>query len=104
VPVNLAHRTSRWPGLLRTHHRCGCRAASSSVDDDRHPSRVRFDVESLLVPDRDGSLLSLQVDIRWPRGLRLVGRIIEFAILSSKEARQELRNLKMLLEQEVGPT
>lgn len=63
---------------------------------------LRFDVESRLVPSGDGTHLILRAETWWPRSLRLVGQVIELAILSSREATKELRNLKTLIEQKAG--
>jgi hypothetical protein len=59
-----------------------------------------FDVDSRLTPEGDGTRLSLRVETYWPRGRGLVGKVIERAILSPREAAKELSNLKMLVERE----
>jgi len=40
----------------------------------------------------------------WPRALRPISKVIELAILSSREATKELRNLKTLIEQKASST
>jgi uncharacterized protein YndB with AHSA1/START domain len=63
---------------------------------------LRFDVESRLVPSGDGTQLILRAETWWPRPLRPISKVVELAILSSREATKELRNLKTLLEQGAG--
>ncbi|WP_426225171.1 SRPBCC family protein [Pseudarthrobacter sp. DSP2-3-2b1] len=63
---------------------------------------LTFDVDSRLLPERNGTLLRLRVETHWPRGLGLVGRLVERAILSGSEARKELANLKAIVEREAG--
>lgn len=46
--------------------------------------------------------MQLLAKTHWPRGLGLVGKLIERAILSGSEARKELTNLKTLVEEEAG--
>lgn len=64
---------------------------------------LRFHVESQLLPTGDGTQLILRAETWWPRPLRLIGKVIEMAILSSREATKELQNLKTLIEQTAGP-
>lgn len=59
-----------------------------------------FDVDSRLVADGDGTSVSLRVETQWPRGLGLIGKIVERAILSPREAAKELSNLKEVVERE----
>jgi uncharacterized protein YndB with AHSA1/START domain len=59
---------------------------------------LRFDLESRLKPSGDGTLLELRAETHWPRGLGLVGRLVELAILSRWEATKELARLKLLIE------
>ena len=61
---------------------------------------LRFDVSSWLEAVDDGTRLSVRADTRWPRGLGLLGRLVELAILSPREAERELKNLKTLVERE----
>ena len=61
---------------------------------------LRFDVSSLLEAEADGTLLRLRAETRWPRGLGLVGGLVELAILNPREAERELKNLKTLVEDE----
>ncbi len=59
---------------------------------------LRFDVASSLIPDGDGTRLDLHIETRWPRGLGLLGRLVELAVLNPREMHKELRNLKLLVE------
>ena len=61
---------------------------------------VRFDVISWLEAEADGTRLSLRAETRWPRGLGLLGMLVERVILNPREAERELRNLKTLVEGE----
>ena len=63
---------------------------------------LKFDVDSRLQPERNGTLLRLRAETHWPRGLGLVGKLVERAFLSGSEARKELANLKALIEREAG--
>jgi uncharacterized protein YndB with AHSA1/START domain len=61
---------------------------------------LRFDVTSRLDPEAGGTLLTVRAETHWPRGLGLLGRLVELAILSSREAHKELGLLKALVERE----
>ena len=63
---------------------------------------LKFDVDTHLLPEADGTRLRLRADTHWPRGLGLVGKVVERAILSGSEARKELANLKALIEREAA--
>lgn len=63
---------------------------------------LRFDTISTLEAHLDGTWLSIQVDTTWPRGLRLLGSLVELVMLNSSEAANELANLKRLVEREAG--
>ena len=85
-------------------------SASTVVMEAEQPRRLvtrtqaylglRFDVISRLEAEADGTRLSLRAETRWPRGLGLLGRLVELAILNSREAERELTNLKTLVESE----
>ncbi len=64
------------------------------------PLGLRFDTISRLEAHADGTWLHIEVETSWPRGLRTVGRLVELAMLNSKEAAKELANLKRLVERE----
>jgi uncharacterized protein YndB with AHSA1/START domain len=57
-----------------------------------------FDVTSRLTARSGGTDLRLRVVTRWRRGLGPVGRIVELAVLSPREAAKELAHLKALVE------
>jgi len=63
---------------------------------------LRFDVRSSLRPQSGGTLLELHVETHWPRGLGLLGRLVEAAILSPREGQKELGRLKALIESDLG--
>ena len=45
-------------------------------------------------------MLELTIETHWRSGRRLVHTVVERAILSQREARKELTNLKTLIERE----
>jgi deazaflavin-dependent oxidoreductase (nitroreductase family) len=59
---------------------------------------LRFTVVSTLGPMDGGTRLRLVVTTEWPRGLGLLGRLVEFAVLSRREASKEFVLLKQLVE------
>jgi uncharacterized protein YndB with AHSA1/START domain len=59
---------------------------------------LRLDVTSRLTGRTGGTDLQLRVVTRWRRGLGPVGKLVELAILSPREAQKELSNLKTLVE------
>ncbi len=83
-------------------------AARTTVIDVDKPGRLmtsteaylglRFDVTSSLTPQADGTLLELRAQTHWPRGLGLLGKLVEAVILSPREAQKELGRLKQLIE------
>jgi hypothetical protein len=88
-------------------------AARTTVTEADKPSRLmtiteayfglRFDVRSLLTPQSGGTLLGLQVETHWPRGLGLLGKLVEVAIHSPREGQKELARLKALIESDLRP-
>ena len=59
---------------------------------------LRFDLEAQLRPEQGGTRLALEARTEWPRGLNLMGRIVEAFVLSPREAERELANLKAIVE------
>jgi deazaflavin-dependent oxidoreductase (nitroreductase family) len=59
---------------------------------------LRFSVVSTLDAVDRGTRLGLVVQTAWPRGLRILGRVVERALLSRREAEKELVRLKALME------
>lgn len=59
---------------------------------------LRFDLTSTLTRQAGGTLLQLHAETHWPRGLHLVGTLVEAAILSRREGEKELARLKRLVE------
>ena len=90
--------------------RRGRLAARTTVIDADPPRRLttrtaayfglRFAVSSQLEGEAGGTTLGLTVETQWPPGLRPFGKLIELAILSDREGRKELANLKALVERE----
>ena len=94
--------------------RRGPGAATTTVLEADRPRRLvtetdaylglRFTVVSTLEALDGGTRLRLRVDTHWPRGLGLIGRLVELAVLSRREAVKELDQLKLLVEsQSSGP-
>jgi hypothetical protein len=54
-------------------------------------------------PEADGTLLELRAETYWPRGLGVVGKLVEAAILSPREGRKELGRLKEFIENNPVP-
>ena len=61
---------------------------------------VQLEVTSRLGGRSDGTDLELRVVTHWRRGLGLIAKVVELAILNSGEARKELAHLKTLVERE----
>jgi uncharacterized protein YndB with AHSA1/START domain len=59
---------------------------------------LRFDVMSSLSPQSGGTLLGLLAETHWPRGLGVLGKLVEAALLSRREGQKELARLKRLIE------
>ncbi len=62
---------------------------------------LRFSIVADLVPEGQGTRLSLQAHTFWPRGLGRLGRAVEAAVLSPGEANRELAAFKALVEAEI---
>lgn len=95
------YTSARGPGTARTE------VISSDPPQRMVTSTVayfglKFDVETRLQPESGGTLMRIRAETHWPRGLGLVGKLIERAILSGSEARKELANLKALVEREAA--
>jgi len=54
---------------------------------------LQFDVKSLLTPQSGGT--------HWPKGLGLLGKLVEAPILSPREGQKELGRLKALIESDL---
>ena len=59
---------------------------------------------SRLTERAGGTDLALTVETHWSSHGRLVHKLVERAVLSEREARKELTNLKALIEREAGTT
>lgn len=64
---------------------------------------LQMDVISRLVESSGGTDLFFRVTTRWPRGRRLLGRLVELAALNAREQRKELAFFKELVESETAP-
>lgn len=97
--VGTAYTVRRGPGAART-------TVTQAVRPVLHASRTEaylglsFDLTASLLPEKGGTRLQLRADTHWPKGLGLVGRLVEFAFLNGREANRELERLKVLLERE----
>lgn len=96
----------RGPGTSRT-------TITEAVRPSLHASRtdayfgLSFDLITSLAPENGGTRLQLRAQTHWPKGLGLIGRVVEFAVLNGNEANRELERLKVLIEREAakdGPT
>ena len=103
------HGTGDTPGSTYVSRRRPGSACTTVVEAEQ-PRRLvtrteaylglRFDVISWLEAEADGTRLSLRAETQWPRGLGLLGMLVERVILNPREAERELKNLKALVEGE----
>jgi uncharacterized protein YndB with AHSA1/START domain len=63
---------------------------------------LQLEITSRLTDRAGGTDLELTAEAHWPRGRRLVGRLVERAVLSPREADKELTNLKTMIEREAA--
>jgi len=97
------------PGTTYMSRR-GPGAARTTVIEADRPRRLwtrteayfglQFDVVSRLEADAGGTRLDVRAETHWPRGLGLLGKLVELAVLSRHEGEKELANLKALVERE----
>jgi uncharacterized protein YndB with AHSA1/START domain len=99
--VGTTYTVRRGPGTGRTIVTEAVRPTIYASRTDAYLG-LSFDLTATLRPDRSGTTLTLRADTHWPRGLRLLGRIVEFAFLNQREANRELERLKVLLEAEAA--
>ena len=59
---------------------------------------LQLEVTSRLSGRAGGTDLELTAVTHWPRGRRLIGKLVERIVLSPREARKELTNLKVIIE------
>ena len=102
------------PGELGSTYvsRRGPLVAQTTVTASDNPTRLvtRTDayfglelvVTSRLTERAGGTDLKLTVETHWRSRRRLVQKVVEGAILSRREARKELTNLKTIIEREAG--
>lgn len=94
-----AYTVRRGPGAART-------TILEAEPPRRYVSRteaylgLRFELTSELAAEDGGCRLSITAETRWPRALKLIGRLVEFVLLNEREAQRELSNLKALVERE----
>lgn len=62
----------------------------------------QLEITSRLADRKGGTDLNVTAETHWPVGRRLLGKLIERAILSPREASKELTNLKTLIERETA--
>jgi uncharacterized protein YndB with AHSA1/START domain len=63
---------------------------------------LTFSMAADLVAEGRGTRLSLEARTHWPRGLGMLGRAVEAAVLSPQEATRELAAFKALVEGQVA--
>ena len=61
---------------------------------------LELEITSRLTERAGGTDLALNVETHWRSRRRLLEKVVERAILSPREARKELTNLKMIIERE----
>jgi len=97
--VGTTYTVRRGPGSART-------LVTEAIRPSRHWSRtdanlgLSFDLTANLLPESDGTRLVLQAQTHWPKGLGVLGRVVEFALLNEREATRELQRLKVLIERD----
>jgi len=98
--VGTTYTVRRGPGAAHT-------TVTGAVRPKTYSSRTNaylglsFDLTANLVPEEGGTKIDLILQAKWPLGLRLFGRSVEFLFLNGREGRRELERLKVLLEREV---
>ncbi len=102
------------PGELGSTYvsRRGPLVARTTVTASDNPTRLvtrtdaylglELEVTSRLTERAGGTDLELTVETHWRSRRRLVEKVVERAILSPREARKELTNLKTIIEREAG--
>ena len=93
----------RGPGAARTNVLEAERPRRLMTRPDAYLG-LQFDVVSELAAEGDGTRLKLWAETHWPRGLGMVGKLVEFAILNDREVNKELANLKALVERQAKET
>jgi len=97
--VGTIYTVRRGPGAARTR-------VTEAMRPELHRSRTNayfglsFDLTAKLLPEQGGTRILLQAQTHWPKGLGLLGRVVEFAFLNAHEANRELERLKVLVESE----
>jgi uncharacterized protein YndB with AHSA1/START domain len=97
--IGATYTVRRGPGASRT-------TVTEAVRPSVHASRtsaplgLSFDLTTNLLPENGGTRLQLRAETHWRKGLRLVGRVVEFVFMNGSEATRELGRLKVLVESE----
>jgi uncharacterized protein YndB with AHSA1/START domain len=99
------------PGSAYVSRR-GPLAARTTIVDSDVPERLltrtdaylglRLEITSRLRGRAGGTDLDLVATTQWPPGRRRLGKLVERAVLSPREAEKELTNLKLLIEREAA--
>jgi len=63
---------------------------------------LQLEVTSRISDRAGGADLELTAVTHWPQGRRLIGKLVERIVLSPREARKELTNLRVLIERETA--
>ena len=81
---------------------------TEAVRPELHRSRTKayfglsFELTAKLLPERSGTKILLEAQTHWPKGLGLLGQVVEFAVLNAREANRELERLRVLVESEAA--
>ena len=99
--VGTTYIVRRGAGAART-------TVTEAVRPEPHRSRTKayfglsFELTAKLLPERSGTKILLEAQTHWPKGLGLLGRVVEFAVLNAREANRELERLRVLVESEAA--
>ena len=95
--VGTTYAVRRGPAVAHT-------TVLEAVSPSRYQSKtdaylgLRFELLARLIPEKGGTRVELEAHTHWPRGMKLLGRLIETVVLSAHEGRREMEQLKVLVE------
>jgi len=99
--VGTKYTVRRGPGGARTTVTRAVRPAVYASRTNAYLG-LSYDLTTNFLSEKDGTRLQLLAQTHWPKGLGLVGRVVEFAFLNGREATRELERLKVLVERETA--
>jgi uncharacterized protein YndB with AHSA1/START domain len=91
----------RGPLVARTRVLTAAAPAHLESETDAYLG-MRFRVTSRLTERNGGTQLELTAETQWPRGRRLLGKLVDRVVLSKREADKEFRNLRELVERDAA--